>query len=277
MQWPVNSVNVWLCAVGLTQYIEFFHQRKFNGSSLKRLNSSTLELFGIRDQFHRSAIMNCINELCRGTCDSDPSVHASVPIYNSMTGDIAKEHRFRTHTFTSQTFCDKCTKTLWGLLRQGEQCRDCGYNVHRACITDLPPCCPKVSSRKNDILQQPAFGMELSIRCRQVQQQVPHVVTTCIQAIEKGGLNTPGIYSNEVDESTILNLRHDFNQNWSKITSSDARLQDPNIASSILKRYFIELPVPLLSFRRYDEFVDAVGSYFMICICSATTLLSFTQ
>ncbi|EDV22549.1 uncharacterized protein TRIADDRAFT_17996, partial [Trichoplax adhaerens] len=57
------------------------------------------------------------------------------------TDDTIKKHRFRTHTYTSLTFCDKCTKTLFGLLRQGEQCRDCGYNVHRSCISELPPCC----------------------------------------------------------------------------------------------------------------------------------------
>ncbi|RDD43651.1 Phosphatidylinositol 3-kinase regulatory subunit alpha [Trichoplax sp. H2] len=259
MQWPVKSVKIWLCAVGLSQYVDFIHQCKFNGLDLKRLNVETLERFGIRDPFHRVAVMNCVNELCRGICDTDPSAHLTVPIYTSRTDDTIKKHRFRTHTYTSLTFCDKCTKTLFGLLRQGEQCRDCGYNVHRSCISELPPCCPKISSRKDDILQQPAFGMELSIRCRQVQQQVPHVVTTCIQALEKGGLQVPGIYSNKVDESTVLDLRLDFNQNWSKITSDDNRLQDPNIAACVLKRYLIELPVPLLSFKRYDEFIDAVA------------------
>ena len=39
-------------------------------------------------------------------------------------------HSFKTHSYSMPTWCDKCGKFLWGLVRQGVQCKGCNI----ACI-----------------------------------------------------------------------------------------------------------------------------------------------
>uniref|UniRef100_A0A3Q2CAE6 Protein kinase C n=1 Tax=Cyprinodon variegatus TaxID=28743 RepID=A0A3Q2CAE6_CYPVA len=50
-------------------------------------------------------------------------------------------HKFSIHNFKAFTFCDHCGSLLWGLLRQGLQCKVCKVNVHRRCERNVAPTC----------------------------------------------------------------------------------------------------------------------------------------
>ncbi|KAK9723010.1 hypothetical protein K7432_002260 [Basidiobolus ranarum] len=50
-------------------------------------------------------------------------------------------HVFKEKTFHVPTLCDYCEKLLWGLHKQGLECQDCSYVVHRHCQTDAPNIC----------------------------------------------------------------------------------------------------------------------------------------
>ncbi|CAD5225291.1 unnamed protein product [Bursaphelenchus okinawaensis] len=43
------------------------------------------------------------------------------------------QHNFHETTFLTPTFCIHCNKVLWGLIRQGYKCKDCGITAHHAC------------------------------------------------------------------------------------------------------------------------------------------------
>ena len=47
-------------------------------------------------------------------------------------------HTFVVHTYTKPTKCHFCNKLLVGVFKQGLQCKDCNYNVHKKC-SDLVP------------------------------------------------------------------------------------------------------------------------------------------
>lgn len=77
-----------------------------------------------------------------------------------MLGDIAQmfsqPHRFERHMYTSSTYCDHCSKVLWGLSKTGNQVvseiQVCGRNpnadrkhpgmIHCRCLTLLVFHCP---------------------------------------------------------------------------------------------------------------------------------------
>eukprot|EP01100_Stratorugosa_tubuloviscum_P011375 TRINITY_DN506_c3_g1_i3.p1 TRINITY_DN506_c3_g1~~TRINITY_DN506_c3_g1_i3.p1 ORF type:complete len:1007 (-),score=347.87 TRINITY_DN506_c3_g1_i3:27-3047(-) len=47
------------------------------------------------------------------------------------------EHQFALVTFTSPKFCSSCNRFIWGLAKQGVQCRTCFTCLHRDCISKL--------------------------------------------------------------------------------------------------------------------------------------------
>lgn len=50
-------------------------------------------------------------------------------------------HTFQVHTYTRPTVCHVCKKLLRGLFKQGLQCNDCHYNVHKKCVELVPKDC----------------------------------------------------------------------------------------------------------------------------------------
>lgn len=51
------------------------------------------------------------------------------------------QHLFTTTTYTKPTYCDCCSKLLWGLSKQGLQCSECHANIHRGCEARLMLSC----------------------------------------------------------------------------------------------------------------------------------------
>ena len=50
-------------------------------------------------------------------------------------------HTFVLHTYTKPTKCHYCGKLLVGVFKQGLQCKDCRYNVHKKCAEFVPRDC----------------------------------------------------------------------------------------------------------------------------------------
>ncbi|XP_061828349.1 RAS guanyl-releasing protein 4 isoform X3 [Nerophis lumbriciformis] len=42
-------------------------------------------------------------------------------------------HNFQETTYKRPTFCDPCRGFLWGVIKQGYHCKDCGMNCHKHC------------------------------------------------------------------------------------------------------------------------------------------------
>ncbi|XP_076306016.1 serine/threonine-protein kinase D3-like isoform X2 [Tachypleus tridentatus] len=55
---------------------------------------------------------------------------------------IRVPHSFEVHSYTRPTVCHYCKKLLKGLFRQGMQCKDCKFNVHKRCTEKIPNNCP---------------------------------------------------------------------------------------------------------------------------------------
>ncbi|XP_076328826.1 myotubularin-related protein 13-like isoform X2 [Tachypleus tridentatus] len=55
-------------------------------------------------------------------------------------------HRFEKYNYTTPTYCDSCSHILWGLVKTGMRCMDCGYNCHERCMESVPKNCTKYKS-----------------------------------------------------------------------------------------------------------------------------------
>jgi TPR repeat protein len=51
-------------------------------------------------------------------------------------------HNFKTHSFKKPTNCEVCGNMLFGLVKQGKQCKKCGFVCHKKtrCLANAPKC-----------------------------------------------------------------------------------------------------------------------------------------
>ncbi|XP_057584625.1 rho GTPase-activating protein 30 isoform X3 [Hippopotamus amphibius kiboko] len=87
---------------------------------------------------------------------------------------------------------------------------------------------------------------------------VPQVLRSCAEFVEEHGV-VDGIYRLSGVSSNIQKLRQEFEAERKPDLRRDVYLQDIHCVSSLCKAYFRELPDPLLTYRLYDKFADAVA------------------
>ncbi|XP_067831190.1 RAS guanyl-releasing protein 1-like isoform X2 [Heptranchias perlo] len=59
-------------------------------------------------------------------------------------------HNFQENTYKKPTFCDNCAGFLWGVIKQGYRCHDCGINCHKQCRDLVVLECKKRSKTQSD-------------------------------------------------------------------------------------------------------------------------------
>ncbi|XP_028853659.1 protein kinase C, delta b [Denticeps clupeoides] len=81
----------------------------------------------------------CIDKIigrCTGT-----AANSRDTMFQKERFKIDMPHRFKVHNYMSPTFCDHCGSLLWGMVKQGHKCEDCGMNVHRKCQNKVANLC----------------------------------------------------------------------------------------------------------------------------------------
>ncbi|EDV28505.1 uncharacterized protein TRIADDRAFT_51481 [Trichoplax adhaerens] len=66
----------------------------------------------------------------------------------SAATSFTHPHNFEVHNFLAPLYCDYCMQILWGLVKQGMKCSDCGYNCHEKCAPLVPWQCSKIKGLK---------------------------------------------------------------------------------------------------------------------------------
>ncbi|NWU67584.1 KPCD kinase, partial [Pterocles burchelli] len=81
----------------------------------------------------------CIDKIigrCTGT-----AANSRDTMFQKERFKIDMPHRFKVYNYMSPTFCDHCGSLLWGLVKQGLKCEECGMNVHHKCQTKVANLC----------------------------------------------------------------------------------------------------------------------------------------
>ncbi|XP_046393982.1 myotubularin-related protein 13 isoform X2 [Ischnura elegans] len=63
---------------------------------------------------------------------------------------LSHPHRFERYNYTTPTYCDLCTSLLWGPVKTGMRCMDCGYSCHEKCMENVPKNCTKYKAVSGD-------------------------------------------------------------------------------------------------------------------------------
>lgn len=73
-------------------------------------------------------------------------------------------HNFQEMNYLKPTFCEHCAGFLWGIIKQGYKCKDCGANCHKQCKDLLVLACrrlaraPSLSSNPESLPGSPALA-----------------------------------------------------------------------------------------------------------------------
>ncbi|KAF6724841.1 Rho GTPase-activating protein 32 [Oryzias melastigma] len=118
---------------------------------------------------------------------------------------------------------------------------------------------PPQKLRQRGILRERVFGCDLGEHLHNSEHEVPQVVKSCAEFIEKNGV-VDGIYRLSGISSNIQKLRHEFDSEQIPDLSRDVFKQDIHSVGSLCKLYFRELPNPLLTYQLYDRFSEAVSA-----------------
>ncbi|KAL1769775.1 rho GTPase-activating protein 30 isoform X1 [Sigmodon hispidus] len=102
------------------------------------------------------------------------------------------------------------------------------------------------------------FGCDLQEHLQHSGQDVPQVLRSCAEFVQEYGV-VDGIYRLSGVSSNIQKLRQEFEAERKPDIRRDVYLQDVHCVSSLCKAYFRELPDPLLTYRLYDKFAEAVA------------------
>ncbi|PNJ57068.1 ARHGAP30 isoform 2 [Pongo abelii] len=112
--------------------------------------------------------------------------------------------------------------------------------------------------KKKGGAKERVFGCDLQEHLQHSGQEVPQVLKSCAEFVEEYGV-VDGIYRLSGVSSNIQKLRQEFESERKPDLRRDVYLQDIHCVSSLCKAYFRELPDPLLTYRLYDKFAEAVA------------------
>ncbi|XP_068196049.1 rho GTPase-activating protein 12-like isoform X2 [Antennarius striatus] len=113
------------------------------------------------------------------------------------------------------------------------------------------------SVRDKGYIRDQVFGCSLSILCQRENGSVPSFVTLCIDHVENNGLWVDGLYRVSGNLAVIQKLRFAVDHD-EKLDLLDRKWEDIHVTTGALKMFFRELPEPLFTYSRFQDFIRAI-------------------
>ncbi|XP_053321387.1 protein kinase C theta type isoform X2 [Spea bombifrons] len=155
---------------------------------------------------------------------SDPKEHYEADLEGQFAlhqrrGAIkqAKIHNVKLHEFTATffpqpTFCSVCHEFVWGLNKQGYQCRQCNVSIHKKCIDKvIGKCTGSAINSKETVLHKERFKIDMPHRFKVYNYKSPTFCEHCgtlLWGFAKQGLKCAdcGVNVHHKCQSKVANL-----------------------------------------------------------------------
>uniref|UniRef100_A0A8C5I2X8 Rho-GAP domain-containing protein n=1 Tax=Gouania willdenowi TaxID=441366 RepID=A0A8C5I2X8_GOUWI len=136
---------------------------------------------------------------------------------------------------------------------------------------------PLQALQEKGLIKDQVFGCHLELLCEREKNTVPRFVRLCIEAVERRGLNTDGIYRVSGNLAVIQKLRFLVNHERAvttdgrymfpmelvqeKLNLDDSEWEDVHVITGALKLFFRELPEPLVPYGFFTDIVETVSKW----------------
>uniref|UniRef100_A0A8C9WPI5 Protein kinase C n=1 Tax=Scleropages formosus TaxID=113540 RepID=A0A8C9WPI5_SCLFO len=123
---------------------------------------------------------------CRGCGEADGEKEGRFALHQRR-GAIkqAKVHEVKCHEFTATffpqpTFCSVCKEFVWGLNKQGYQCRQCNAAIHKKCIDKvIAKCTGSAVNSKETMIHKERFKIDMPHRFKVYSYKSPTFCEHC--------------------------------------------------------------------------------------------------
>ncbi|CAM9886820.1 unnamed protein product [Lampetra planeri] len=166
-------------------------------------------------------------------------------------------HQFRTVQFNIPSFCEACATRIW-IMDRGYVCRACKFACHKKCYSSTTRRCTgyyNANKKAGGDMTGKQFAVDL-FRLTGPDRSVPFLLEKLLNYIEIHGLYTEGIYRKSGANTKVKELRQQLDNDVNSVNLDDYQV---HVIGSVLKQWLRELPVPLMTFDLYDEFLRAVS------------------
>ncbi|KAI1888070.1 hypothetical protein AGOR_G00181260 [Albula goreensis] len=93
---------------------------------------------------------------------------------------LVKLHEFIATFFPQPTFCSVCKDFVWGLNKQGYQCRQCNAAIHKKCIDKvIAPCTGSAVNSKETLIRKERFNIDVPHRFKAYNFKSPTFCEHC--------------------------------------------------------------------------------------------------
>lgn len=93
---------------------------------------------------------------------------------------VVKCHEFSATFFPQPTFCSVCKEFVWGLNKQGYQCRHCNAAIHKKCIDKvIAKCTGSAVNSKETMIHKERFKIDMPHRFRVYNYKSPTFCQHC--------------------------------------------------------------------------------------------------
>ncbi|XP_070535517.1 N-chimaerin-like isoform X2 [Ptychodera flava] len=193
--------------------------------------------------------LNKVNKTLNDEVDSPTKIRQIEEITPSS---YEKPHNFKVHNFVGPNWCEYCGNFMWGLIAQGVKCTDCGLSTHKQCSKLVPNDC-----QPDKRLIKRVYSIDLTTLVKAHNTTRPIVVDKCIKEIETRGLESEGLYRVSGFNDDIEMVRQAFDKDGANAKIGKSEYNDINTITCALKLYFRQLPIPVIAYEVYQEFVSA--------------------
>ncbi|CAL8328225.1 unnamed protein product [Boreogadus saida] len=116
---------------------------------------------------------------------------------------LVKSHEFSATFFPQPTFCSVCKEFVWGLNKQGYQCRECNAAIHKKCIDKIiAKCTGSAINSKETMIHKERFKIDMPHRFKVYNYKSPTFCQHCgtlLWGLAKQGLKC---------EECCMNVHH---------------------------------------------------------------------
>ncbi|XP_061922379.1 protein kinase C theta type [Entelurus aequoreus] len=139
---------------------------------------------------------------------------------------VVKCHEFSATFFPQPTFCSVCKEFVWGLNKQGYQCRHCNAAIHKKCIDKvIAKCTGSAINSKETMIHKERFKIDMPHRFKVYNYKSPTFCEHCgtlLWGLAKQGLKC---------EECCMNVHHKCQKKVANLCGVNQKLMAEALAT----------------------------------------------